>query len=59
MLWEAINNFWNWIIQIYNSFETLTTYNFTIGDLTINFFNLITTGLLTVLGLLLIKKLIR
>ena len=58
MLWDYINKMWLWVIQVFKSFETLWNYSFEIGEYTITFQSILTSSLLLVVGLLLVKKLI-
>ena len=57
-MYTLIINVWNWIVQVFNSFETLWNSSFEIGDYTISFQSILTTSLVLVVGLLLVKKLI-
>lgn len=58
MIWDYINKMWLWVIQVFESFETLWNYSFKIGEYTITFQSILTTSLLLIVGLLLVKKLI-
>lgn len=58
MIWDYVNKMWLWVIQVFESFETLWNYSFTIGEYTITFQSILTTSLLLIVGLLLVKKLI-
>lgn len=57
-MYTLIVNVWNWLVQVYNSFETLWNSSFEIGEYSISFQSILTTSLLLVVGLLLVKKLI-
>ena len=57
-MYTFIMNIWNWLVQVFNSFETLWNYSFEIGEYTITFQSILTTSLLLIVGLLLVKKLI-
>ena len=57
-MYTFIINIWNWLVQVFNSFETLWNYSFEIGEYTITFQSILTTSLLLIVGLLLVKKLI-
>ena len=57
-MYTFIINIWNWLVQVFKSFETLWNYSFEIGEYTITFQSILTTSLLLVVGLLLVKKLI-
>ena len=57
-MYTLIINIWNWLVEVYKSFETLWNSSFEIGEYTISFQSILTTSLLLVVGLLLVKKLI-
>ena len=57
-MYTFIINIWNWLVQVFNSFETLWNYSFEIGEYTITFQSILTTSLLLIVGMLLVKKLI-
>lgn len=57
-MYTFIINIWNWLVQVFKSFETLWNYSFEIGEYTITFQSILTTSLLLIVGLLLVKKLI-
>ena len=57
-MYTLIVNVWNWLVQVYNSFEKLWNSSFEIGEYSISFQSILTTSLLLVVGLLLVKKLI-
>ena len=57
-MYDLIINVWNWLVQVYNSFETLWNSSFEIGEYNISFQSILTSSLLLIVGLLLVKKLI-
>ena len=57
-MYTLIINIWNWLVQVFNSFETLWNSSFEIGEYSISFQSILTTSLILVVGLLLVKKLI-
>ena len=57
-MYTLIINIWNWVVEVFNSFETLWNSSFEIGDYSISFQSILTTSLILVVGLLLVKKLI-
>ena len=57
-MYDLIINVWNWLVQVFNSFETLWNSSFEIGDYSISFQSILTTSLILIVGLLLAKKLI-
>lgn len=57
-MYTFITNIWNWLVEVFKSFETLWNYSFEIGEYTITFQSILTTSLLLIVGLLLVKKLI-
>lgn len=58
MIWDYINKMWLWVIQVFENFETLWNSSFEIGEYSISFQSILTTSLLLIVGLLLVKKLI-
>ena len=56
-MYDLIINVWNWFIDVFNNFEKLWNSSFEIGEYTISFPTILTTSLLLVVGLLLVKKL--
>ena len=57
-MYDLIINVWNWFIEVFNNFEKLWHTSFAIGEYTISFPSILTTSLILVVGLLLVKKLI-
>ena len=57
-MYTFIINIWNWLVQVFNSFEKLWNSSFEIVDYSISFQSILTTSLILVVGLLLVKKLI-
>lgn len=57
-MYTFIINIWNWLVEVFKSFETLWNYSFEIGEYTISFQSILTTSLLLIVGMLLVKKLI-
>ena len=57
-MYTFIMNIWNWLVEVFKSFETLWNYSFEIGEYTITFQSILTSSLLLIVGLLLVKKLI-
>ena len=57
-MYTYIMSIWNWLVDVFKSFETLWNYSFEIGEYTITFQSILTTSLLLIVGLLLVKKLI-
>lgn len=57
-MYTFIMNIWNWLVEVFKSFETLWNYSFEIGEYTITFQSILTTSLLLIVGMLLVKKLI-
>ena len=57
-MYTFIINIWNWLVEVFKSFETLWNYSFEIGEYTITFQSILTTSLLLIVGLPLVKKLI-
>ena len=57
-MYTLIMNILDWLVNVFNSFETLWNSSFEIGEYTISFQSILTTSLLLVVGLLLVKKLI-
>jgi len=58
MIWQFINTIYNFIISLFNACEKIWNWTFTIGDLVVKFSDIITTSLIVVIGLMLVKKLI-
>lgn len=57
-MYDLIINVWNWLVQVFNSFETLWNSSFEIGEYSISFQSILTSSLILIVGLLLVKKLI-
>jgi len=60
-LWNLFIDIYNFVIGMFESFTNLWNYEFTInigGGLTIAFKDILTTGLITIMVALLIKKLV-
>lgn len=57
-MYTLIINVWNWIVEVFNSFEKLWNSSFQIGDYSISFQSILTSSLLLIVGMLLVKKLI-
>lgn len=57
-MYTLIINVWNWLVQVFNSFETLWNSSFEIGEYSISFQSILTSSLILIVGLLLVKKLI-
>ena len=57
-MYTLITNIWGWLVEVFNSFETLWNSSFEIGEYTISFQSILTTSLLLIVGMLLVKKLI-
>ena len=57
-MFTFIMNIWNWLVQVFNSFEKLWNASFQVGDYSISFQSILTTSLLLIVGMLLVKKLI-
>ena len=57
-MYTLITNVWDWIVEVFNSFEKLWNASFQVGDYSISFQSILTTSLLLIVGLLLVKKLI-
>ena len=57
-MYTLITNIWDWLVEVFNNFEKLWNYSFEIGEYTITFQSILTTSLLLIVGLLLVKKLI-
>ena len=57
-MYTFIMSIWNWLVDVYNSFEKLWNASFQIGDYSISFQSILTTSLLLIVGMLLVKKLI-
>ena len=57
-MYTLIINVWNWLVEVFNSFEKLWNASFQVGDYSISFQSILTSSLLLIVGLLLVKKLI-
>ena len=57
-MYTFIMSIWNWLVEVFNSFEKLWNASFQVGDYSITFQSILTTSLLLIVGLLLVKKLI-
>ncbi len=57
-MYTLITNIWDWIVEVFNSFEKLWNASFQVGDYNISFQSILTTSLLLIVGMLLVKKLI-
>lgn len=57
-MYTFIMSIWNWLVDVYNSFEKLWNASFQVGDYSISFQSILTTSLLLIVGMLLVKKLI-
>ena len=57
-MYNLIINIWNWLVEVFNSFEKLWNASFQVGDYNISFQSILTTSLLLIVGMLLVKKLI-
>ena len=57
-MFTFIMNIWNWLVEVFNSFEKLWNSSFQVGDYSISFQSILTTSLLLIVGMLLVKKLI-
>ena len=57
-MFTFIMNIWNWFVEVFNSFEKLWNASFQVGDYSISFQSILTTSLLLIVGMLLVKKLI-
>ena len=57
-MYTFIISIWNWLVDVYNSFEKLWNASFQVGDYSISFQSILTTSLLLIVGMLLVKKLI-
>lgn len=57
-MYDLIINVWDWLVQVFNSFETLWNSSFEIGEYSISFQSILTSSLLLIVGMLLVKKLI-
>ena len=57
-MYTLITNVWDWIVEVFNSFEKLWNASFQVGDYNISFQSILTTSLLLIVGMLLVKKLI-
>lgn len=59
MIWKFINTMWNWIVAVFESFEALWNTNIVIGDSTIYFYQILTTGFAVIAPLILARKIVR
>ena len=57
-MYTFIMSIWNWLVEVFISFEKLWNASFQVGDYTISFQSILTTSLLLIVGMLLVKKLI-
>ena len=57
-MFTFIMDIWNWLVEVFNSFEKLWNASFQVGDYSISFQSILTTSLLLIVGMLLVKKLI-
>ena len=57
-MYTFIMSIWDWLVDVYNSFEKLWNASFQVGDYSISFQSILTTSLLLIVGMLLVKKLI-
>ena len=57
-MYTLITNVWDWIVEVFNNFEKLWNSSFQVGDYSISFQSILTTSLLLIVGMLLVKKLI-
>ena len=57
-MYTFIINIWNWLVEVFKSFEKLWNASFQVGDYSISFQSILTTSLLLIVGMLLVKKLI-
>lgn len=57
-MYTLITNIWDWLVEVFNSFEKLWNSSFQVGDYSISFQSILTTSLLLIVGMLLVKKLI-
>ena len=57
-MYTLITNVWDWIVEVFNSFEKLWNASFQVGDYNISFQSILTSSLLLIVGMLLVKKLI-
>ena len=57
-MYTLITNVWDWLVDVFNSFEKLWNSSFQVGDYIISFQSILTSSLLLIVGLLLVKKLI-
>ena len=57
-MYTLIMNIWNWLVEVFNSFENLWNASFQVGDYSISFQSILTSSLLLIVGMLLVKKLI-
>ena len=57
-MYTLIMNIWDWLVEVFNSFEKLWNASFQVGDYNISFQSILTSSLLLIVGMLLVKKLI-
>ena len=57
-MYTLITNIWDWLVEVFNSFEKLWNSSFQVGDYSISFQSILTSSLLLIVGMLLVKKLI-
>ena len=57
-MFTFIMNIWDWFVEVFNNFEKLWNASFQVGDYSISFQSILTTSLLLIVGMLLVKKLI-
>lgn len=58
MIWNFISGIYDFILALFNACENIWNYSFKIGNLTLEFKDLITYSLIVIIGMILIKKLI-
>ena len=57
-MYTLITNIWDWLVEVFNSFEKLWTSSLQVRHYNISFQSILTTSLLLIVGMLLVKKLI-
>lgn len=57
-IWDFIYGIFTFLMEVINSFQELWNWSFEIGDSTISFSSILTTSLLLIMGLILVKKLV-
>ena len=57
-MYTLITNIWDWLVEVFNSFEKLWNPSFQVCDYSISFQSILTTSLLLIVRMLLVKKLI-